>query len=128
MNGVGLRWAGLFEQDEALAHGLGDVPHAEGVGRQKQGVAGLDLHGLAAIGREGAAPGDKVAELLLSDLPAPAARCAFPDAGGDAVGMLDAVAAGDRHRLAEWYGHWRGIAQGQVGGVLEVFDAHEMLR
>ncbi|VXD03691.1 hypothetical protein PSEUDO9AZ_40749 [Pseudomonas sp. 9AZ] len=124
----GLRWAGLLEQNEALAHGFRDVPHAEGVGGQQQGVASLDLHGLAAIRGEGAAPSDKVAKLLLGDLPAPAPGCAFPNTGGDAVRMLDSLAAGDRHGLAERHGHRRGIAQGQVGGVLEVFDAHETLR
>src|ERR1700742_3422512 len=79
-------------QHVGLAHGLLDVPDTERVGRQHQCIATLYVQGFAAVVRgERATAGNEMAELLRGDLPAPAPRRAFPDAGFDAVIALDAA-------------------------------------
>lgn len=72
-------------QHIAFADGFLYVPDARRVRGEHQRVAGLDMKGLTAIGSEGAAPLDEMAELLLHDLAPPAAGRALPDAGLDSV-------------------------------------------
>src|SRR5690606_24629814 len=70
----------------------------------------------------------EVAELLLHDLPAPAAGAALPHTGLDAIAALNAVGPGHRVRLTQRHGHRMDLVQGQLAGVLEVIDAHRVLR
>lgn len=112
------------DDDVGLAQGFLHVPHAQAVGGQQQGIAGLDLDGLAAVRGEGAAAVGEVAELLLEDLPAELAGAAFPYAGFHAVGALDGMHAGMGHRLTDGHRHRAGFGQGQGVGVLQQGGFH----
>ncbi|MNZ97002.1 hypothetical protein D3C78_1162230 [compost metagenome] len=111
-------------QNVGLAHGFLDVPDAEAVGRQHQCVADVYVQGLATVRGEGAAALDEVTEFLGDDLPPPASRGAFPDAGLDTVIAFDAGGRSHGHRSTQGHGDRIGFVQFQGCGVLELRDAH----
>jgi hypothetical protein len=113
-----------INQQVRFTYGLLNIPDPSGIGRKNQRISCLYFNRLATIRREGAAPSNKVTELLLHDLPAPAAWRTLPDTRLDAIVTLLAERCNHGDWFPERHSHRSGCGQNLLAGILEMGDVH----